>query len=149
MGHKQTPQYVDRDGAVEQQAAVNAEALRRARLRNDPTAPADLAGTGGVDIAAGIVRDDGLGLLGDPSTSKGLRKMEHDVPFRKEEGESAADATLAWGGGMTTATVGENDIPFSADMARVAGVGASGPSRDPGSAFPHGASTEEIFGSRK
>ena len=94
MGHKPQPQFVDRDGAVEQQAAVNLEALNRAKLRNNPAAPESSADDG-IDIAAGIAPRGGT-----------------------------KDATLNWGGGEQVATIGRSDIAFSAELSRISGVGA-------------------------
>jgi hypothetical protein len=111
--HKPQPQSVDRDGAIEQQTAVHAEALRRAKLRSNLTESAD-----------------------SPDRDREVRIAAGCSP----RGGTTADATLNWAAGLATATVGKNDEPFSGDNTRVAGVGASSPMPDPGAAYPHGAS---------
>jgi hypothetical protein len=120
MGHRATPQSVDREGAVETNISFNREALERAHLRNNPELAGDADRDRDVRIAAGCSpRGDTL------------------------------DSTLNWAGGQQVATIGENDNPFSGDMARVAGTGAESPAPDPGAAYPHGANTEEIFRGRQ
>jgi hypothetical protein len=93
---KHVPQFVDHDGAVQQQAHVAAEALRRSRVRNNPAeSPESPDRDRDVRIAAGL-----------------------------DSGRSTADSTLNWASGQQVATVGRSDIPFSSDLSRVAGVGA-------------------------
>jgi hypothetical protein len=90
-----TPQHVDRGGAVETNIEVNAEALRRASLRNGGTAPTESARDRDIAIAAGIERSD-----------------------------SAQDAVLNWGGGVSRSTVGRSDLPLTPRLSEVAGVTA-------------------------